>query len=41
LAANFKTFFSGEAPDFDYSSIAQKGGSATRAASAVVLAHFA
>jgi len=41
LAAKFKTFFSGEAPDIDYSAIAQKEGSATRTASSVVLAHFA
>jgi len=41
LAAKFKQFFSGAAPAIDYSAIAQKEGSATRAASSVVLAHFA
>jgi transketolase len=40
LAAKFKSFFSG-VPAIDYSAIAQKEGSATRAASSVVLAHFA
>ena len=41
LAAKFRTFFSDAAPDIDYSAITQKEGSATRAASSVVLAHFA
>ncbi|MDR1866385.1 MAG: transketolase [Bacteroidales bacterium] len=41
LAAKFKKFFSGKAPDIDYASIAQKENSATRAASSTVLAHFA
>ena len=41
LAAKFRTFFSSAAPAIDYSTIAQKEGSATRAASSVVLAHFA
>jgi len=41
LAAKFKLFISGAAPAIDYSSIAQKAGSATRAASSAVLAHFA
>jgi transketolase len=41
LAAKFKTFFSGKTPDIDYSAIAQKENSATRAASAAVLAYFA
>ena len=41
FAAKFKQFFSGAAPDIDYSAIAQKEGSATRASSSVVLAHFA
>ena len=41
LAAKFKAFFSGVAPAIDYSAIAQKEGSATRAASSVVLAYFA
>ncbi len=41
LAEKFKTFFSGQAPKIDYAAIAQKEGSATRAASSTVLAHFA
>jgi len=41
LAAKFKTFFSGATPVIDYSAIVQKEGSATRAASATVLSHFA
>ncbi|MGE4587160.1 MAG: transketolase family protein [Mangrovibacterium sp.] len=41
LAAKLKAFFSGEAPEFDYGSIVQKEGAATRAASATVLAAFA
>ncbi len=41
LAAKFAKFFSGEAPEIDYSAIEQKAGSATRAASATVLAAFA
>ncbi|MCW3789839.1 transketolase, partial [Marinilabiliaceae bacterium AAT] len=41
LAAKFAKFFSGDAPEIDYSAIEQKAGSATRAASATVLAAFA
>ncbi|MCL1822449.1 MAG: transketolase, partial [Prolixibacteraceae bacterium] len=41
LSAKFKSFFSGEAPAINYSAIVQKEGSATRAASAAVLSHFA
>jgi transketolase len=41
LAAKFKQFFSGKAPNIDYSTIAQKENSATRAASSAVLAYFA
>ncbi|MDD4190666.1 MAG: transketolase, partial [Mangrovibacterium sp.] len=41
LAAKLKKFFSSEAPSFDYGSIAQKAGIATRAASSAVLAAFA
>ena len=41
LAAKLKTFFSKEPPKFDYTKIAQKAGSATRAASSTVLAAFA
>ncbi len=41
LAAKLKSFFSKEAPSFDYSSIVQKAGIATRAASSAVLAAFA
>jgi len=40
-AEKFKAFFSGAAPAIDYSAIAQKDGSATRAASATVLSYFA
>ncbi|MEN6454285.1 MAG: transketolase, partial [Prolixibacteraceae bacterium] len=40
-AEKLKTFFSKEAPAFDYSKIGQKGGSATRAASSAVLAAYA
>ncbi len=41
LAAKLKTFIDGKAPEFDYSTVEQKAGSATRAASATVLSHFA
>lgn len=41
LAVKLKTFFSGNAPVFDYSKVAQKAGSATRAASSAVLAAYA
>jgi len=41
LAAKFAKFFSKKAPDFDYSKIEQKPDSATRGASATVLAAFA
>jgi transketolase len=41
LAGKFESFFSGVAPAIDYSAIAQKEGSATRAASSTVLAYFA
>ncbi len=41
LAAKLDKFLSGEAPDFDYTKIAQKANSATRNASATVLAAFA
>jgi len=41
LAAKLATFFSKEAPKFDFSKIVQKAGSATRAASSTVLAAFA
>jgi transketolase len=41
LAAKFAKFFSKEAPEINFSAIAQKAGSATRAASATVLATFA
>ncbi len=41
LAAKFTKFFSGVAPELDYSAIEQKAGSATRAASATVLGVFA
>ena len=41
LAVKLATFFSKEAPAFDYSKIVQKAGSATRAASSTVLAAFA
>jgi transketolase len=41
LAAKLEKFLSGEAPEFDYSAIVQKSGSATRNASATVLGAFA
>lgn len=41
LAAKFAKFFAKEAPEINFSAIAQKAGSATRAASATVLATFA
>lgn len=41
LAAKLAKFFSKEVPSFDFSKIAQKAGSATRAASSTVLAAFA
>ncbi|MGD9931453.1 MAG: transketolase family protein [Mangrovibacterium sp.] len=41
LAAKLETFFSKEAPAFDFDKIEQKAGSATRAASSTVLAAFA
>ncbi|MEN7549110.1 transketolase [Rapidithrix thailandica] len=41
LAAKLTKFFSGEAPELDYSQIEQKAGIATRAASATVLGFFA
>jgi len=41
MALKLNSFFSGKHPDTDYSSILQKPGTATRAASGVVLAHFA
>lgn len=41
LAVKLKTFFSKEAPSFDYTKIVQKAGSATRAASSTVLSAFA
>jgi len=41
LAEKLERFLSGEAPAFDYSTIAQKPNSATRNASAVVLSAFA
>ncbi len=41
LAAKLKTFFSKEAPKFDFASVAQKDNSATRAAGSAVLAAFA
>ena len=41
LAAKLATFFSAEAPDFDFDKIVQKAGTATRAASSTVLAAFA
>jgi transketolase len=41
LAAKLAKFFSKETPEFDFSKIAQKAGSATRAASSTVLAAFA
>jgi transketolase len=41
LAAKLARFFSKSAPEFDFSKIVQKAGSATRAASSTVLAAFA
>jgi len=41
LAAKLEKFFAKEAPEFDFSKIAQKADSATRAASSTVLAAFA
>jgi transketolase len=41
LATKLAKFFSKSAPEFDFSKIAQKAGSATRAASSTVLAAFA
>jgi len=41
LAQKLDHFFSGKAPDFDYSAIQQKDNQATRAASSTVLASFA
>ncbi|MBL7969708.1 MAG: transketolase [Prolixibacteraceae bacterium] len=41
LAAKLTKFFSKEAPAFDFDKVAQKAGSATRAASSTVLAAFA
>jgi len=41
LAAKLKSFISGKAPEFDYSTLEQKAGSATRAAASGVLASFA
>lgn len=41
LATKLDQFWSGEAPEVDYASIAQKANSATRNASGTVLAHFA
>jgi transketolase len=41
LAAKLDKFFSGDAPDFDFSKIEQKANSATRGASGTVLAAFA
>ena len=41
LAAKLATFFSNEAPAFDFDKIVQKAGTATRAASSTVLAAFA
>ena len=41
LADKLGKFFSKEAPEFDFSKIVQKAGSATRAASSTVLAAFA
>ncbi|MBN2807442.1 MAG: transketolase, partial [Prolixibacteraceae bacterium] len=41
LAAKLKTFFSKEVPSIDYSQIEQKAGTATRAASATILTHYA
>ncbi|WP_430971922.1 transketolase family protein [Sunxiuqinia rutila] len=41
LAQKLEKFYSQEAPEFDFSKIQQKAGTATRAASATVLAAFA
>ncbi|MDP3912753.1 MAG: transketolase [Bacteroidota bacterium] len=41
LASKLATFFSNEAPAFDFDKIVQKAGTATRAASSTVLAAFA
>jgi len=41
LASKLNKFFSKETPDFDFSKIVQKAGSATRAAGSTVLAAFA
>ena len=41
LAVKLKSFFSTDAPDFDFSAIQQKDNSATRAAGSAVLAAFA
>ncbi len=41
LAAKLEKFFSKETPEFDFSKISQKAGTATRAASSTVLAAFA
>ena len=41
LAAKLEKFFSKETPEFDFSKVQQKAGSATRAASSTVLAAFA
>nr|MBX2843551.1 transketolase [Flammeovirgaceae bacterium] len=41
LAEKLELFFSGDVPEIDYRQIAQKAGVATRAASSVVLAHYA
>ena len=38
LAAKLEAFFSGKAPKVDWAAIEQKAGTATRAASATVLA---
>ena len=41
LAAKYELYFSGEAPQIDWSKVQQKAGAATRSASAVVLAELA
>lgn len=41
LAAKLAKFFSKDAPEFDFSKVVQKAGTATRAASSTVLAAFA
>ena len=41
MAAKRNKFFSNEAPEFDFASVAQKANSATRGASATVLSAFA